>query len=79
MCRTQISLPEAMLAYVRRLARKRRVSMSALIRSLIEEMISNPGAAEEDPFFELGTDPRHGGPKDGSVEHDRYLYERRRQ
>jgi len=74
--RTQISLTEEQARRLRRLARRRRTSMAALIRDAVDRAYPPRRAEEERWLVALGAvGGFHSGHADTSAEHDRELAE----
>lgn len=77
MIRTQIQLTEEQAASLRRLARRRGVSVAAVIREATEEYISrtedDPERIRERALAAIGAFA--SGHSDIAVDHDRYLAE----
>ena len=70
--RKQIYLEEALSRRLRRAAAARRRSASSLIReAVVRYLDAEPSSDDPIRGFIGGSE---GGPKDASVEHDRYLY-----
>ncbi len=73
MHRSQIMLNEQQHAYLVGEAQRRGVSISQIVRDLVEEHIAQNRDLENDPFFDIigmveGDDP------DAAVDHDHYIY-----
>ena len=47
-----------------------------LAERLLASLKSGASSAQEDPIFRIGRSPIECGVTDGSVEHDRYIYQR---
>ena len=78
MIRTQIQLTEAQAEVLKRLARERRVSMAALIREAVDELVSR--GSERDVRWEramsvVGKYRDREGATDVAENHDRYFAE----
>lgn len=76
MNRTTLLLPEELKKQASRLARKRKMSLSELIRLELTRMVQeeSPSKDEQDPLFGTSFSPVKGLPADLSANHDRYLY-----
>jgi|WetSurMetagenome_2_1015567.scaffolds.fasta_scaffold196743_2 hypothetical protein len=72
MRRTQISLPEAELRALQKVAANRRVSMSSVARTAIKKEIEREGLIGEKMFRIVGLG-KGANPK-GSEEHDEAIY-----
>ena len=73
MHRTQISLEPEQYRRLGEEARRRQISLSALIRRMVDEYFGNKGPLEEDPFEAIvGIGTGTGEPV--GREHNRYLY-----
>jgi metal-responsive CopG/Arc/MetJ family transcriptional regulator len=79
MIRTQIYLPESLYKEVGLLAKREKKPKAQIIRevvkSALEKRKENVGEAL-DKIIKAGKKLRFRGPKDLSVNHDKYLYER---
>jgi len=73
MIRKQIYLEEGLVRRLRKAATARRRSASALIREAVQRYLDEEPSLADDPIREIIGGSR-GGPRDASVEHDRYLY-----
>ncbi len=74
MKRTQISLTEREYDFVRREARRRRMSMAAVVRELVQErMVADRRVPADHPFRDI-IGLGHGDGSPASEKHDEYLY-----
>jgi len=73
MKRTQISLPADQLDAARRVAARRRTSMSGLVRSALERELDEEEAIQEKMLSIVGI--LKGADPDGSEKHDEVLYQ----
>ncbi len=73
MIRTQIYLDEALVKRLRRAASAQRRTVSAVIREALARSVPEDDGADADPLRNVIGMGR-GGPRDASINHDRYLY-----
>lgn len=74
MRRTQIYLEEDLKAALHALAEQQGRSLAAVVRDAAAEYLARrEGAGEIDPLLAL-IGIGHGGPDDGALNHDHYLY-----
>lgn len=73
MLRKQIYMDESLDRRVRKAARAQRRSAASLIREAVAAHLERIGPPAGDPLLEI-IGLYRGGPKDASVEHDKYLY-----
>jgi len=76
MIRTQISLPESTYEELKSLAQEESKSIAAKIREVLGQRLkTDKPKKKKRHFLELLSELKFkGGPKDGSVNHDKYLY-----
>ncbi len=74
--RTQIYLTEEQYQYIRREAEKKKASIAAIIRELIDERLPTKQDYKDNPLFLLGKDGFSMGRRKGSAKHDDYIYRR---
>ena len=76
MHRTTIMLPPDLKLKVLKRARRQGVSLGEFVRESLEERLKKPaGKAVKDPLFDFSLVWRGPAPKDGSINHDHYLYD----
>lgn len=76
MVRTQIQLTEEQASTIRKIARKRHVSMAEVIRQSIDTLVKVGTADEERRMRALEAAGKfHSGVSDLAAEHDKYLAE----
>lgn len=82
MVRTQIYLPPDLYAALKKRAEEDGISMGRQIREAVAEYVTARDEDEQAPIF-TADDPLwnivgmfEGGPGDGSVNHDKYIYTR---
>ena len=78
--RVQVLLTEEQDRRLERLARRRRVSKSSLVRGGIELLLRQAHQGRTDPLLDLIGQAGATGLRDASIRHDKYLaaFERRR-
>ena len=74
MRRTTILLPPRLHSRAVKEARRRKVSLGALIRDLLSERLAKVNA-DRDPFLSEASIYHGPAPKDGAVNHDHYIYD----
>lgn len=80
MTTTNVRLPKAQLKQLKRVAVEREMSLSRLVREILDEFLQreraplSPEAFRKDPLFTLGKNPRRSGLGDLAERHDKYLY-----
>ncbi len=74
--RTQIYLTEEQYQYLRQQAEQKNISIAGIVRELIDERLPKEKDYEDNPFFSIGRDGFSMGRKEGSIEHDDYIYKR---
>ncbi|NLG78786.1 MAG: hypothetical protein GX492_03015 [Firmicutes bacterium] len=73
--RTQLYLDEARYLFLKESAAKYNTSIAEVVRALIDkEMGGTELVAENDPLFRIAATAVPTGRKDGSTDHDRYIY-----
>lgn len=73
--RTQLYLDEARYLFLKERAAKYNTSIAEVVRALIDkEMGGTAMIDQKDPVFCLAATAVSTGRKDGSVNHDRYIY-----
>lgn len=76
MVATIIRLPEEEHDLYKKYAYKNGISLAEFFRLAAREVASGKTTKSKHSFFDLGTKlVFRGGPKDGSINHDKYLYE----
>lgn len=76
MVRTQVQLTQSQAEALRRLSAENGLSIAALIRQAVDDLLKNGGDREEMIRRALAVAGKfRSGKKDISVEHDRYLAE----
>lgn len=78
MTRTTIMLPRTLRVRALRVAKARRISLGELIRVSLDRQLAadRPGAYAEDPLFDESAVFRGPDvPRDGALNHDKYLYD----
>jgi hypothetical protein len=76
--RTQLYLDEAQYLFLKESAAKYNTSIAEVVRSLIDkEMGGAEIVADGDPLFRIAATAVATGRKEGSVDHDRYIYRTR--
>ncbi len=80
MTRVQVLLTPEQDRRLEKLARKRRTSKSSLVREGVQLVLRQGPPEETEPLLRLIGQAGPGGPRDGSIHHDKYLvaFERRR-
>lgn len=74
--RTQIYLTNEQYQYLQRQAERKRSSIAGIIRELIDERLPNDSDYNDNPLFSLSNDHLQMGMKNGSRQHDDYIYGR---
>ena len=75
--RTQLYLDEEHYRFLKEQSARYRISMAEVIRRLLDrELEKNEEIIEDDPIFRLGREGFATGRKNGSLNHDRYIYGR---
>lgn len=74
--RTQIYLTDTQYAYLRHQAEIKNHSMAEVVRNLIDERLKPEANYENNRLFTIGNDNFKMGRPDGSVQHDKYIYQR---
>ena len=73
--RTQLYLDEARYLFLKESAAKYNTSMAEVVRALIDkEMGGADVITEHDPLFRIAATAVTTGRRDGSADHDRYIY-----
>jgi hypothetical protein len=73
--RTQIYLTKNQHNYLKEKAAKYKTSMAEVLRNIIDKEIEKEYEIDaDDPIFKLAKEGIHTGRKDGSVNHDKYIY-----
>ena len=76
MVATLIRIPEEEHEFYKEYAYKNGISLSEFFRLAAREVVPIRSKKKEHSFFDLGTKlVFKSGPKDGSINHDKYLYE----
>ena len=75
MVRTQISLTAAQAEKVKRIAKRRGVSMSAILREQVDSLPDREATPADNPLLAIVGIAEGAGPTDVAVDHDRYLSE----
>lgn len=76
MIRTQIYLPELTYDQIKEYAHEERKSMAETIRELINLSLAKiKPRKKKKHFWELLAELKADGPKDGSINHDKYIYD----
>jgi len=73
MIRKQVYLAPEQQKLLKRLARKANVTEAEVVRRAIEDYARKEKVIDDDPLLEL-IGMVKGGPPDGSINHDHYLY-----
>lgn len=75
--RTQLYLDEEHYRFLKEQSVRYRISMAEVVRRLLDrELEKNEEIIEDDPVFRLGREGFATGRKNGSLNHDRYIYGR---
>ncbi len=73
--RTQLYLDEARYLFLKESAAKHNTSMAEVVRALIDKEMGGADAITEgDPLFRIAATAVTTGRRDGSTDHDRYIY-----
>ncbi|MGE5588784.1 MAG: hypothetical protein ACM3ZO_11320 [Clostridia bacterium] len=76
--RTQLYLDETRYLFLKESAAKYNTSIAEVVRGLIDkEMGGAEAVADDDPLFRIASTAVTTGRKDGSTDHDRYIYHTR--
>lgn len=76
MKRTTVMLPSELHERAVRYAARHRKSMGKVIREALEQRLpAGAGKRERDPFFADEVVFKGKGPRDGALNHDKYLYD----
>lgn len=76
--RTQIYLTRDQYTFLCNQAEKRGASIAGIVRELIDEKIPKEKDYENNPLFTVGKDGFRMGRRKGSLNHDEYLYRRKK-
>lgn len=76
--RTQIYLTKEQYQYLRLQAEKKHSSIAGIIRELIDQRLPKDSDYKENRLFSLSADKLKMGRKQGSSQHDEYIYGRKK-
>lgn len=73
--RTQLYLDEEQYRFLKEQSARHGISMAGVVRSLIDrEIVKGQEVPEDDPIFHLGREDFATGCRNGSTNHDLYIY-----